>query len=99
MAAAKKGKKLPEARGRKRIDNELKQFAIVQEDNQNEFALRLETLALKKSIYMYLSRLRLSWMHGLTWRRLKRKAHKKRRQRLIDTSIPKLRVKYKGMND
>ena len=34
MAAAKKGKKLPEARGRKRIDNELKQFAIVQEDDK-----------------------------------------------------------------
>ena len=49
MAAAKRGKKLPKARRRKRIDNELKQFAIVQEDDKNEFALRLETLALKKS--------------------------------------------------
>ena len=77
----------------------MKQLAIVLAEAKNKFALRLETLALKKSIYMYLSRLRLSWMHGLTWRRLKRKAHKKRRQRLIDTSIPKLRVKYKGMND
>ena len=49
MAAARKGKKLPEVKGRKQTDNELKQFAIVQEDNKNEFALRLETLALKKS--------------------------------------------------
>jgi len=48
---------------------------------------------------MYLNRIRLSWMHGLTWRRLKRRAHKTGRQRVIDTSIPKLRVKYKGLKD
>jgi len=49
IAAAKKGKKLPEVRGRKWIGNELKQLAIVLADDKNKFALRLETLALKKS--------------------------------------------------
>ena len=38
-------------------------------------------------------------MHGLTWRSVKINAHKKGKQRPIDTSIPKHRVKYKGMKD
>ena len=49
IAATKKGKKLPEVRGRKWTDNELKQLAIVLAEAKNKFALRLETLALKKS--------------------------------------------------
>ena len=48
MATARKGNKLPELRGRKWTDNELKQFAIVLAGDKYEFALRLETLARKK---------------------------------------------------
>jgi len=49
IAATKKGKKLPEVRGGKWTDKEMKQLAIVLADDKNKFALRLETLALKKS--------------------------------------------------
>ena len=54
MAAARKGKKRPEFRERKWTNIELRQFAIVLADDKSEFALTLETLALKKSAtYIY----------------------------------------------
>ena len=45
--AAKKSMK--ESRGRKWSEDELKEFASVLADDRTEFALTLETLALKKS--------------------------------------------------
>jgi len=39
ITATKKGKKLPELRGRKWTDNEMKQLAIVLADDKNKFAL------------------------------------------------------------
>ena len=53
MAAARKGKKR-EVRKRKWTDIELKQFAIGLADNKSEFALTLETLALKKSANIHI---------------------------------------------
>ena len=98
ITAARKEKKLPEVRGRKWIDNELNQFAIVPVDDKNEFALRLKTLALEKSVNIHIFKTELD-------ARLNEKkgneesSSKKGRQITIDTSIPKLRVKYKGMKD
>jgi len=71
---------------------------IVPAYDKNEFAVRLETLALKKSVNMHIFKTELDK------RRNEKKGHeesssKKGRQRTIDTSIPKLRVKYKGMKD
>jgi len=54
ITAARKGKKLPEVRGRKWIDNELKQFAIVPADDKNEFAVRLETGSAEIRRYTYI---------------------------------------------
>ena len=76
MAAARKGKKLPEVRVRMWTDEELKQLAIVLADDVNEYDLTLETLALK-------SRLTRNWMHDYTNSKTKEKRtapHGKERQ-------------------
>ena len=49
--AAKKSMK--ESRGRKWSEDELKEFASVLADDGTEFALTLETLALKKSVCLF----------------------------------------------
>ena len=54
MAATRKGKKQPEFRERKWTAIKLRQFAIVLADNKSEFALTLETLALKKSANIHI---------------------------------------------
>jgi len=98
ITAARKEKKLPEVRGRKWIDNEWKQFAIVPADDKNEFAVRLGTLALKKSVNIHILKTELDARLNEK-RGHEESSSKKGRQRTIDTSIPKLRVKYKGMKD
>ena len=50
--AAKKSMK--ESRGRKWSEDELKEFASVLADDRTEFALTLETLALKKSANVHI---------------------------------------------
>ena len=50
--AAKKSTK--ESRGRKRSEDELKEFVSVLADDRTEFALTLETLALKKSANVHI---------------------------------------------
>ena len=50
--AAKKSMK--ESRGRKWSENEFKEFASVLADDRTEFALTLETLALKKSANVHI---------------------------------------------
>ena len=50
--AAKKSMK--ESRGRKWSEDELKEFASVLADDRTEFALTLETLALKKSAKVHI---------------------------------------------
>ena len=50
--AAKKSMK--ESRGRKWSEDELKEFASVLADDPNEFALTLETLALKNSANVHI---------------------------------------------
>ena len=54
MAAIRKGKKQPAFRERKWTAIKLRQFAIVLADNKSEFALTLETLALKKSANIHI---------------------------------------------
>ena len=99
MAAAKKGKKRPEVRERKWRDIELKQFAIVLADDKSEVVLTLETLALKKSANIHIFEVFEQGEKELDARLLEGKDTeedllKKGKQRPINTSIPKLRVKY-----
>ena len=47
-------KSMKESRGRKWSEDELKEFASVLADDRTEFALTLETLALKKSANVHI---------------------------------------------
>ena len=47
-------KSMKETRGRKSSEDELKEFASVLADDRTEFALTLETLALKKSANVHI---------------------------------------------
>ena len=47
-------KSMKETRGRKSSENELKEFTSVLADDRTEFALTLETLALKKSAKVHI---------------------------------------------
>ena len=101
MAAARKAKKQREVRETKWRDIKLKQFAIVLADDKSEFALTLETLALKKSANIHIFE---QVKKELDARLLEGKDKeedllKKGKQRPINTSIPKLRVKYTWMKD
>ena len=96
IEAPRKRKKRPEVKERKWTDIELKQFAIVLADDKSEFALTLETLALKKSANIHIFE---QVKKELDARLLEGKDKeedllKKGKQRPINTSIQKLRVKY-----
>ena len=49
-----RSKSMKESRGRKRSEDELKEFVSVLADDRTEFALTLETLALKKSANVHI---------------------------------------------
>ena len=91
MAAARKGKKRSEIRERKWTDMELKQFPIVLADDKSEFALTLETLALKKSanihIFEQVKKELDAWL--LEGKDKEEDLLKKGKQRPINTSISK----------
>ena len=92
--AAKNNSK--ETRGRKWREVELKVFATVLVDDRNEFSLTLETLALKKSAnFIFFKILRKNSM--LLCRR--RTYHVLRKEKAIETSVVKLRAKYKWLKE
>ena len=101
MAAGRKGKKRPEVREKKWTDIELKQFAIVLTDYKSEFALTLETLALKKSANMHIFEQVKKELDArlLEGKDKEEDLPKKGKQRPLNTSLPKLRVKYNWMKD
>ena len=94
--AAKKSMK--ESRGRKWSEDELKEFASVLADDRTEFALTLETLALKKSANVHIFEAIKKELDA----RLQAKtttSSKKGKAKDIDTSVVKLRVKYKWLKE
>ena len=94
--AAKKSMK--ESRGRKWSEDELKEFASVLADDRTEFALTLETLALKKSANVHIFEAIKKELDA----RLQAKtttSSKKRKAKEIDTSVVKLRAKYKWLKE
>ena len=106
MAAAKKNtknRKVSEVRVRKWTHRELKEFAYVLADDVNEFALSLETLALKRSanihIFEQIKEELEKHLHVQMAEDAEESVPKKRLNKSIDTSVPKLRVKYKWLKD
>ncbi|CAH3171321.1 unnamed protein product [Porites lobata] len=94
--AAKKSEK--ESRGRKWSEDELKEFASVLVDDRTEFALTLETLALKTSANVHIFEAMKKELDA----RLQAKtttSSKKGKAKDIDTSVVKLRVKYKWLKE
>ena len=94
--AAKKSMK--ESRGRKWSEDELKEFASVLADDRTEFALTLETLALKKSANVHIFEAIKKELDA----RLQAKtttSSKKGKGKEIDTSVVKLRAKYKWLKE
>ena len=88
--AAKKSMK--ESRGRKWSEDELKEFASVLADDRTEFALTLETPALKKSANVHIFEAIKKELDA----RLQAKtttSSKKGKAKEIDTSVVKLRAK------
>ena len=94
--AAKKSMK--ESRGRKWSEDELKEFASVLADDRTEFALTLETLALKKSANVHIFEAIKKELDA----RLQAKtttSSKKGKAKEIDTLVVKLRAKYKWLKE
>lgn len=90
-----------ESRSRKWSESELKVFAAVLADDETEFALSLETLALKKSSNLHIFEdikkeldARLQKENACSSSTKKGKAIRE-----IDTSVVKLRAKYKWLKD
>lgn len=83
-----------ETRGRKWSLAELKLFATVLVDDKNDFALSLETLALKKSANLHI----FENIKKEFDTRLKLETETVQ-EKSIDTSASKLRAKYKWMKD
>ena len=90
--AAKKSMK--ESRGRKWSEDELKEFASVLADDRTEFALTLETLALKKSANVHIFEAIKKELDARLQAKTKTSS-KKGKAKEIDTSVVKLRAKYK----
>ena len=97
MAAKKQKKGTKKYRGKKWSDGELREFAYVLADDQTEFALTLETLALKRSANVHI----FEYIKKELDARLQSKnislSSKKGKERAIDTSVAKLRTKYKWL--
>ena len=94
--AAKKNSKV--SRGRKWSEVELKVFASVLADDRNEFALTLETLALKKSANVHIFEAIKKELDA----RLQTEnipCSKKGKEKAIETSVVKLRTKYKWLKE
>ena len=95
-----KNKRNTEVRVRKWTEEELKQFAYVLADEIDDFAYKLESLALKKSANEHIFQKIKEEFDA----RLRRNSNEKEEKRAenhspIDTSIAKLRNKYKWLKD
>ena len=87
-----------ESRGRKWSEVELKVFASVLADDRNEFALTLETLALKKSANVHIFEgIKKELDARLQTENIS--CSKKGKEKAIDTSVVKLRAKYKWLKE
>lgn len=94
--AAKNNSK--ETRGRKWREVELKVFATVLADDRNEFALTLETLALKKSANFHIfQNIKKELDARLQMENIP--CSKKGKEKAIETSVVKLRAKYKWLKE
>ena len=94
--AAKKSMK--ESRGRKWSEDELKEFASVLADDRTEFALTLETLALKKSANVHIFEAIKKELDACLQAKTTTSS-KKGKAKEIDTSVVKLRAKYKWLKE
>ena len=92
--AAKKS--MEESRGRKWSEDELKEFASVLADDRTEFALTLETLALKKSANVHIFEAIKKELDACLQAKTTTSS-KKGKAKEIDTSVVKLRAKYKWL--
>ena len=94
--AAKNNSK--ESRGRKWREVELKVFATVLADDRNEFALTLETLALNKSANFHIfQNIKKELDARLQTENIP--CSKKGKEKAIETSVVKLRAKYKWLKE
>ena len=80
-----------EARSRKWRQDEQKQFALVLADDRTEYALTLETLAIKKSANLHI--------FEAIKKELDACLQKNNISKPIDTSVVKLRAKYKWLKE
>ena len=97
MAAKKQRKGTKEYRGKKWSDGELREFAYVLADDQTEFALTLETLALKRSANVHIFENIKKELDARLQSKNISLSSKKGKERAIDTSVAKLRTKYKWL--
>ena len=87
-----------ETRGTKWREVELKVFVTVLTDDRNEFALTLETLALKKSANFHIfQNIKKELNARLQTENIE--CSKKGKEKAIETSVVKLRAKYKWLKE
>lgn len=87
-----------ETRGTKWREVELKVFATALTDDRNEFALTLETLALKKSANFHIfQNIKKELNARLQTENIP--CSKKGKEKAIETSVVKLRAKYKWLKE
>ena len=87
-----------ETRGTKWREVELKVFVTVLTDDRNEFALTLETLALKKSANFHIfQNIKKELNARLQTENIP--CSKKGKEKAIETSVVKLRTKYKWLKE
>ncbi|CAB4023286.1 Hypothetical predicted protein [Paramuricea clavata] len=100
MKRKPKTKKNTEVRVRKWAEQELKQFAYVLADEIDDFAHKLESLAIKKSANEHISQ-RIKEEFDASLHRTSNESQEKQNVNgnRIDTSVPKLRNKYKWLKD
>ena len=95
-----KTRKNSEVRVRKWTEDELSQFAYVLADEIDDFAFKLESLALKKSANDHIFQ-KIKAEFDASLRRNSKESQRKEKEssNSIDTSIPKLRNRYKWLKD
>ena len=88
-----------ESRSRKWSEGELKVFASVLADDRTEFALTLETLALKKSANVHIFEAIKKELDACLQTENILSSSKRGKENAIDTSVIKLRAKYKWLKE
>ena len=88
-----------ESRSRKWSEGELKVFSFVLADGRTEFASTLETLALKKSAIVHIFEAIKKELDARLQTENSLSSFKKGKGNAIDTSVVKLRAKYKWLKE